>query len=155
MNDKQIEKFLVKIEQGDNEDDCWKWHSYKSNGYGRFRINNKNQGAHRISYEYFNNCKIKEGMIILHSCDNPECCNPKHLSEGTQAKNMADKEAKNRHNHVKGERHGNSKLTEVQVLKIREKYAIGNTSYSSLAKEYNIDYKCIRRIIDKKLWKHI
>lgn len=28
--------------------------------------------------------------IVRHSCDNPPCINPSHLSEGTQADNVAD-----------------------------------------------------------------
>lgn len=27
--------------------------------------------------------------ILLHTCDNPLCCNTSHLSEGTQSDNMA------------------------------------------------------------------
>ena len=40
----------------------------------------------------------------MHSCDNPICCNPKHLSKGTHKDNSDDKVRKNRH--AFGEKNG-------------------------------------------------
>lgn len=39
---------------------------------------------------------IPAGMIVMHTCDNPPCCNPSHLVLGTQAENLADMRAKGR-----------------------------------------------------------
>lgn len=36
------------------------------------------------------------GVNVLHTCDNPPCCEPSHLFVGTQAVNQADKVAKGR-----------------------------------------------------------
>lgn len=147
MNDEQLERFLSRIEQGDHEDDCWKWHGYKDrSGYGRIDINGKNYGAHRLSYEYHNNCKIKEGMFILHSCDNPECTNPKHLREGTHQDNMKDMVSRNRQG---------KNLAKYDVLKIRIKYIQGNISHYELADQYNVSHYTINDIINRKIWKHI
>lgn len=33
---------------------------------------------------------------VLHSCDNPPCCNPRHLREGTMADNMKDRDTRGR-----------------------------------------------------------
>lgn len=147
MNDEQFERFFSKIEQGDHEDDCWKWLAYKNkNGYGRFGINRKQNLAHRISYEYYNNCKIQEGMCILHSCDNPECTNPKHLREGTPHDNIDDKISKNRQG---------IKLTKDIVLEIRNKYSQVNIIQPILANQYNVSLHTINNIITRKTWKHI
>lgn len=32
----------------------------------------------------------KGGQVVMHSCDNPACCNPRHLSVGSQSENMQD-----------------------------------------------------------------
>ena len=147
MNDVQLERFLSRIEQGENQDDCWKWNGRKDKcGYGQFSINEKRYLAHRVSYEYHNNCKIQEGMCILHSCDNPECANPKHLREGTHQDNVNDKVSRNRQG---------KKLTKDIVLEIRNKYSQGNIIQPILANQYNVSRHTISEIIKRKTWKHI
>lgn len=39
---------------------------------------------------------VPDGMHILHSCDNPRCCNPEHLRIGTHQDNMNDKVSRGR-----------------------------------------------------------
>lgn len=51
--------------------------------------------THRISYRLFNGL-IPEGHAVMHSCDNPPCVNPNHLSTGTQADNRRDCASKGR-----------------------------------------------------------
>jgi len=53
--------------------------------------------AHRLSY-IIHKGSIPERMTILHSCDNPPCINPDHLSIGTQKENLADMTSKGRRN---------------------------------------------------------
>lgn len=47
-------------------------------GYGVCGLNNKQYRAHRIVYEQTYG-PIPSGLFILHTCDNPKCCNPSHL----------------------------------------------------------------------------
>ena len=56
---------------------------------------------------------------------------------------------------VRGEQHHNSRLTEADVLAIREAYAAGGLSRRKLAAAYGIDRKQIGRIVDRKSWAHI
>jgi hypothetical protein len=156
MNDYDFKRFSSKIKKGENNDDCWIWLGTKlKNGYGQFSLNYKGYLSHRISYEYFNNCKIKIGMFILHSCDNRECCNPKHLREGTAKENTDDMILRNRNNPTLGEKNGSNKLTQNQVTEIREIYSQGDISQDKLAIEYGIARRTIRDIINRKIWKHI
>lgn len=56
----------------------------------------------------------------------------------------------------RGSQHHLAKLTEEQVLKIREEYAAGGTSHWKLALKYNIDgSNTIGRILRRETWTHI
>jgi hypothetical protein len=69
------------------EDECWPFLGYcNKKGYGQFRLNGKLRPPHIISFEA-TNIRRSKGSIIMHSCNNPPCCNPKHLVEGTYAEN--------------------------------------------------------------------
>jgi hypothetical protein len=82
-----IKRFLSKV---DTSGECWVWRaSLVRDGYGQFRIGRTMYFAHRASYELFNG-PILEGKIILHSCDNPRCIRPAHLSIGTYSDNIND-----------------------------------------------------------------
>jgi predicted XRE-type DNA-binding protein len=48
-----------------------------------------------------------------------------------------------------------AKLTEKQVLKIRQEYKTNNFSQRELAKKYNVQYPTIGKIVRNETWKHI
>lgn len=71
-------------------DDCWEWKGPKnSGGYGIAYCQGIHLAAHRVAYMLAKG-DIPEGLIILHSCDNPPCCNPAHLRLGTFLDNSED-----------------------------------------------------------------
>lgn len=79
-------------------DGCWIWTGTKmGRGYGSFRFNGRPTGAHRISWMLANGKLPSSSKVIMHSCDNPACVNPGHLSEGTQSQNVRDCVTKGRH----------------------------------------------------------
>lgn len=70
--------------------DCWIWQgNTQSSGYGCIKAFGVMVSCHRLSYELYNG-KIPDGMEVMHSCDNPLCINPDHLSLGTHKDNMRD-----------------------------------------------------------------
>lgn len=100
--------FWSKIDQA-NEGECWNWRAGKTKfGYGRFRIGDRLYSAHRIAYVLANGHLPVgigyHGFVVMHACDNPACCNPAHLSIGTNRDNARDMGAKGRNNIATGVR---------------------------------------------------
>ncbi|WP_342152278.1 hypothetical protein [Methylorubrum sp. SB2] len=95
-----LERLWSHVElHGPNE--CWPWTAAKSSkGYGRFKVAGKLYSPHRLIYAQYRepivNVQERHGSVVMHSCDNPACCNPKHLSLGRQVENVADMIAKGR-----------------------------------------------------------
>lgn len=129
---------------------CWLWGgSTTEGGYGRFRYNGKSCRAHRVAWELTNG-PIPTGMEVMHSCDNPPCVNPRHLSLGTVKDNAEDRCRKGRSVNLRGEAHGSSKLTAEQVAEIRK---VGNTkTQRELGRLYGVDFGQIGRILRQECW---
>jgi hypothetical protein len=147
---KDIDRFWAKVEKTDT---CWNWTAGKTtDGYGRFSFQYKTVGAHRFSFVLKHNTLIDDGMCILHSCNNPSCVNPSHLSQGTNDENM--KYMVETGQSCRGSDVNTSKLTKEQVDEIRHKYANTTTTYRKLGKEYGVCFSAIGRIIKGINWKH-
>lgn len=132
---------------------CHEWTGVmNNNGYGQFNVSGRKTLAHRIAWE-LSNGPIPEGMCVLHTCDNPACCNPAHLWIGTQIDNIRDMESKGRARRS-GSNHGRSKLTEDDVRKIRELHEKG-WRHKSIAVMFGVIQQNISMIVNRKRWKHI
>lgn len=130
--------------------DCLEWSGPKNgNGYGFTRIGNKHELTHRLAVKLEG--IVIDGKHILHSCDNPACCNPSHLRVGTAADNMKDKVSRNRQH--KGECHYASKFTEQDIIDIRALQGIH--SHQTIANRYEVSREAITAIINRRSWKHI
>lgn len=131
-------------------DKCWNWTGGTNKaGYGRISVKPKVFLAHRVSYEIHKG-KIRKGLFVLHSCDNPKCVNPKHLWLGTYQDNCDDMYKKGRA--VLGEDRSQAKLTNEQANQIRMLYKTWGYSHRKLAKEYKVSSAAIFNIIHRKTY---
>jgi len=70
---------------------CWEYQGFRHpapRNYGLTCYRNKNWRTNRLAY-FLTKGPIPKGMVVMHCCDNPPCCNPNHLSLGTHLQNMA------------------------------------------------------------------
>jgi hypothetical protein len=92
---KYIDRFWSRVDISGGENACWEWQGGRTiEGYGGYNTP-LTSGAHRHAY-YFAYRELPGGLLVCHHCDNPPCCNPKHLFLGTHLDNMRDKARKNR-----------------------------------------------------------
>lgn len=147
-------RFWSKVKIG-NPNDCWIWQAnIHRNGYGAFWDGERQVCAHRASYE-INVGSIPEGMFVIHSCDNPACCNPAHLRLGTPLDNMQDMWAKGRARPtcLRAEEHPCAKLSWDSVHHIREIYRRGGTSQDKIATQFGVSQITISRVVRQYNWK--
>ena len=131
---------------------CWEWTgTLNKKGYGVVRIQGVNFTAHRLSWLLFNGGGWR-GLQVLHRCDNRKCINPNHLFLGTNADNLADRQAKGRQS--RGEKHPTAKLKEFEVKEIRRLVSVG-MEIAKIAQNYNVHWSTIYNMIKGKTWKHI
>ena len=94
------QRFWEKVDIRGTEE-CWPWLAARSAGYGRFTVSAQKCGelAHRLAVQLTTGEEILyTSKVVLHDCDNPACCNPRHLRVGTQQDNIRDMLEKGRGN---------------------------------------------------------
>ena len=149
-------RFWLEVDKA-GEDECWLWkRAPSSNGYGRIRVKEtgKEESAHRVSWWLSNDKKpIPKGMVIMHSCDNKLCVNPKHLSLGTLKDNTQDMIRKGRAKFVRfaGSTNGNALLDEDKVRFIK----LSGLKHTELGKMFGVSPSCIADIRKGRSWTHV
>lgn len=132
-------------------DECWPWKAAvrnKNEGYGAFWFEGRHQPSSRISYVLAKG-EYESGLQVCHQCDNPACCNPKHLFLGTGKENNDDKVSKGRQ--AAGETSGKNKVSAAQVVEIRSKRS--SATLKELAAEYGIHHTTVADICTRKSWR--
>lgn len=151
-------RMRTRVDSSNGPDACWPWlGSLKPNGYGQIVAHC--EGAqqtvypHRAAYIMANGPipKLINGQVasVLHRCDNPACCNPKHLFLGNARMNMDDKVSKNRQ--PRGEDNGFVKLSEKEVIAIRA----STETCVVLARRYAVSPMAISKVRTRSTWKHL
>lgn len=143
---------------------CWIWTGARDqSGYGTLGCRTHTERAHRVAFW------IRHGResraLVCHHCDNPPCCNPEHLFEGTKSDNALDMVSKGRNFVPPIERHWSrlhpqfnrgsachlSKLTEDDVRAIRA----SSERQVDLAARYGVGQPAISSIKLRKSWAHV
>lgn len=125
-----------------------------NNGYGQVRVGGRAgrlELCHRVAFQAKNG-PIPDGFVVLHTCDNPACCNPSHLKVGTQAQNLNDMAQKGRSG--RGERARHAKLTTEQIMAMRAMRRRG-CSQRELSLAFGVSRSAVSMILAGKRWAHI
>lgn len=132
---------------------CWIWPYNKlPQGYGQILWNGKMSRTHRVVCELAHGPAPTPRHQAAHSCGQPSCVNPHHLSWKTQSENEQDKRI---HGTAQiGERNGTSKLTDEQVREI-VRLRVGGATQPQLARQFGVTQPTISDIVNGKRWLHV
>jgi len=143
-----FEKYVIKKEG------CWGWNaSILKDGYPQIGSGRKLgiSKGHRASWVIHKGA-IPEGFSVLHKCDNRICTNPDHLFLGKPIENSRDMVYKGRQ--PKGAKNGSAKLTNEDVLEIRDLSNKGVGS-SFLSEKFSVSRHSIWKVKTHKTWTHV
>ncbi len=159
-----VARFWAKVDVRE-PNDCWPWTgALGSGGYGQAWTGRDAFGlcfAHRVS-------AFVAGILdsprrespedeALHSCDNPPCCNPSHLSRGTRIDNVRDAIQKGRFRYPPrrtGDDSAASRLTATDVHDIRGMLADGETR-ARIALLFGVASSTVDDIASGRTWGHL
>lgn len=161
---KDVARFWSRVNVGD-DNSCWYWNNAThSFGYGYININGKNYLSHRIALIIWNDGKVEKDKFVLHSCNNPACCNPNHLRWGTQKENINDcikagRKTNPPRNGINppihyGTDNNNAIMDEKKVLNLREDWS-NKMEAKQLSKKYGIAISTVYQIINFKSWRQV
>lgn len=119
-------------------------------GYGRIWFNGQTRRAHKIAFELAHG-PIPAGLFVCHRCDTPACINVEHLSLGTPADNMRDRDTRGRC--ALGERHGCALITAAQAAEIKRRLSCERAA--RIARDMGLAPHIIYNISHGKTWRHV
>lgn len=149
------ERFWRQVDLSAGPDDCCPFMGARlRNGYGQFRVGAATAIASRVAWWLFSGASGLPGTAvhIRHTCDNPPCCNPRHLIPGTAADNHRDMVERGRS--LAGERNHRAKLTAETAAEIRRRVCAGE-SCTALAVEFGVDRSRVYQIAVGRGWAHL
>jgi hypothetical protein len=133
-----------------NDSECWAWiKGFFASGYGRTSLNGRMFRSSRLAFMFFYGADPYP-CLVLHSCDNPPCCNPNHLFLGNETDNNDDMTRKGRR--PAGLTHGMAKMTPASVAELRTLYDRGATTVE-LVERFGISSAQVYKIATRQFWK--
>lgn len=121
---------------GGDDEICWEWKGKinKKDGRPYFTVQGKRRPSYAIVLELTSGSSQKKTQMALHSCDNPICCNPSHLSWGNHQDNMDEMKER--------DRHGLPKIVVRAILKLLSE----NKTHKEIAELYGVSRETITAI---------
>jgi transposase-like protein len=128
--------FWAHVDRSGGPDACWPWTGDRAHGRSRYRLfdygrcefrGRRNVRAHRLAYALTKG-EVPRHALVLHSCDNPPCQNPRHLHLGDQVRNMGESAVR--------ERTGMRRFTPAQVDEMRRLRAEEGLTYPEIADRF-------------------
>lgn len=97
LDEATTKRFWDKVDQR-GPDECWPWLGAIHNklGHGSFRFDGRARVASRYALMVKLDRPLRAGEKALHDCDNPPCCNPRHVYAGSTLDNYEDATARGR-----------------------------------------------------------
>ena len=100
------EKFERYVDRSGGPDACHLWTggtclNRRGVRYGKVRVGAAIFAAHRLAVKIAGR-RLRPDQQVLHACDEPLCCNPRHLRCGSQSANMRDARDKGRLHATRG-----------------------------------------------------
>lgn len=167
---KNRDRFESLIDRSGGENACHEWQGGRDkDGYGKFKIIGQTVRSHRVAF-FLAHGRWPE-PCCCHHCDNPSCCNDKHLFEGTDADNISDRDAKGRQakgetsgrrmhpeRYVgihRGEKNPGAKLTEQDVRDIVANRLLCRVSNAEIARQRGLSPATVDNIMNGKCWSSV
>ena len=134
----QVTEFWMHVQRA-GPDDCWPWVGYAEEGYGRHHFDGQMRGAHELALTLTTGEVRSPDLVTCHSCDNPPCCNPKHLRFDTRASNVYDMDSR-------GGRRSARKVPDDVIKLIRVRRAAG-AAQQDLADQYGLSESYVSMVV--------
>lgn len=136
----RVTEFWMSVTRGE-PDECWPWTGYAEDGYGRFFWDGRMVGAHELALTFTTGERRLPELDTCHSCNNPPCCNPRHLRFDTRQGNVDDMVLAGR------AAKPNLRISDETVRLIRKRRAAG-ANQEDLAAQYGCSASWISMIVN-------
>lgn len=128
-------------------DECWPWKGSAEFCVQTGEVETPIRAAWRVQRG-----PIPEGHAVVSKCRPTVCVNADHLSTGPNGAQgaLAGELGKA----LKGEQVGTARLTEAQVVQIRQ-HAHDWADITGFAHQFGVSASCVRNALIRKTWKHV